>query len=64
MNATQTLLTPAEAGQALRFSTATIYSKIKSGELAAFRVGNRYRVPAEAVDRLLTGTSRAVTDGA
>ena len=41
---TDTLLTAAEVADQLRVSTMTIYRLIRSGELAAVRVGRNYRV--------------------
>lgn len=43
---TDTLLTAAEVAQQLRVSTMTVYRLIRSGELAAVRVGRNYRVRA------------------
>ena len=41
---TDTLLTAAEVAEQLRVSTMTVYRLIRSGELAAVRVGRNYRV--------------------
>jgi excisionase family DNA binding protein len=43
---TDTLLTAAEVAEQLRVSTMTVYRLIRSGELAAVRVGRNYRVRA------------------
>lgn len=52
-------LTPREAADLLRVDRETVYNRIKSGRLEAFRLagGNRIRIPTEAVDGLLTKTN-------
>ncbi|MDP9452051.1 MAG: helix-turn-helix domain-containing protein [Actinomycetota bacterium] len=46
-------LTVAEVAATLRVSTMTVYRLIKSGDLAAVRVGKSYRLAADEVDRYL-----------
>ena len=46
-------LTVAEVAQLLRVSTMTVYRLIKSGELAAVRVGKSYRIREDDVDAFL-----------
>lgn len=46
-------LTAAEVAELLRVSTMTVYRLIKSGEIAAVRVGKSYRVREDDVDRYL-----------
>jgi excisionase family DNA binding protein len=48
-----TLLTAAEVADQLRVSTMTIYRLIRSGELAAVRVGRNYRVRQRDLDAYL-----------
>lgn len=49
-------LTAAEVAALLRVSTMTVYRLIKSGQLAAVRVGKSYRVSEDDVDRFLART--------
>jgi excisionase family DNA binding protein len=49
------VLTVAEVAAMLRVSTMTVYRLIKSGQLAALRVGRSYRILATDVDRYLAG---------
>ncbi len=51
------LLTVAEVASSMRVSTMTVYRLIKSGELAAVRVGHNYRVRRGEVERYLTSRS-------
>ena len=46
-------LTVAEVASIMRVSTMTVYRLIKSGDLAAVRVGKSYRLTEEDVDRYL-----------
>jgi excisionase family DNA binding protein len=50
-----TLLTVAEVADLMRVSTMTVYRLIKSGEMAAVRVGHNYRIRGAEVDRYLAG---------
>jgi excisionase family DNA binding protein len=47
------LLTVAEVAGTMRVSNMTIYRLIKSGQLAAVRVGKNYRIRESDVDRYL-----------
>jgi excisionase family DNA binding protein len=49
------LMTVAEVAAAMRVSTMTVYRLIKSGELAAVRVGHNYRIRGDEVERYLAG---------
>ena len=51
------LLTVAEVAGTMRVSNMTVYRLIKSGELAALRVGKNYRIRESDVDRYLSGRS-------
>lgn len=42
-----------EAAQALNFCAYTIRAMIRCGELPAFKLGQRWRIPAEAVHALI-----------
>jgi excisionase family DNA binding protein len=50
-------LTVAEVAAAMRVSTMTVYRLIKSGELAAVRVGHHYRIRESDLERYLTARS-------
>ena len=48
------LLTVGEVAGLMRVSNMTVYRLIKSGQLAAIRVGKNYRIRRTDVDRYLT----------
>lgn len=48
------LMTVAEVADSLRVSTMTVYRLIKSGELAALRVGKNYRIRADDLEAYLS----------
>ena len=47
------LLTVAEVAATMRVSNMTVYRLIKSGDLAALRVGKNYRIRESDMDRYL-----------
>ena len=49
----QPLLTVSEVAHLMRVSKMTVYRLIKSGELAALRVGKNYRVTRRDISRYL-----------
>ena len=49
------LLTVGEVADVMRVSNMTVYRLIKSGQLAAIRVGKNYRIRRSDIDRYLTG---------
>lgn len=51
------LLTVGEVAGTMRVSNMTIYRLIKSGQLAAVRVGKNYRIRESDVNRYLTERS-------
>jgi excisionase family DNA binding protein len=51
------LLTVAEVGAHMRVSKMTVYRLIKSGELAAVRVGHNYRIREAELERYLAERS-------
>lgn len=51
------LLTVAEVARTMRISNMTVYRLIKSGQLAAVRVGKNYRIRESDVDRYLSERS-------
>lgn len=48
------LLTVGEVATLMRVSNMTVYRMIKSGQLAAIRVGKNYRIRRSDVERYLT----------
>ena len=48
------LLTVAEVSTMLRVSKMTIYRMVHSGEIPHVRVGRSFRIPADAVRRILS----------
>jgi excisionase family DNA binding protein len=52
--ASEPLLTVNEVAQAMRVSNMTVYRLIKSGQLAAIRVGKNYRIRRADLERYLT----------
>ena len=48
------LLTVGEVAQVMRVSNMTVYRLIKSGQMAALRVGKNYRIRRKDVERYLT----------
>ena len=52
-------LTVAEVAELMRVSTMTVYRLIKSGDMAAVRVGKSYRVREDDVDRYLASRYNA-----
>ena len=48
------LLTVAEVAEVLRVSNMTVYRLIKSGELAALRVGKNYRIRESELEAFLS----------
>jgi excisionase family DNA binding protein len=48
------LLTVGEVAGVMRVSNMTVYRLIKSGQLAAIRVGKNYRIRGSDVDRYLS----------
>lgn len=51
------LLTVAEVAATMRVSNMTVYRLIKSGQLAAIRVGKNYRIRESDVNRYLSDRS-------
>jgi excisionase family DNA binding protein len=51
------LLTVGEVAATMRVSNMTVYRLIKSGQLAAIRVGKNYRIRESDVDRYLSERS-------
>ena len=51
------LLTVADVAETMRVSNMTVYRLIKSGALAAVRVGKNYRIRESEVDRYLSERS-------
>ncbi len=58
------LLTVGEVAGMMRVSNMTVYRLIKSGQLAAVRVGKNYRIRESDIDRYLTERSVRVEEQA
>jgi excisionase family DNA binding protein len=56
------LLTVAEVAAILRVSTMTVYRLIRTGQLAAVRVGHGWRIPQDAVERYLASRTVGVEE--
>ena len=57
------LLTVAEVAQVMRVSNMTVYRLIKSGQMAAIRVGKNYRIRRRDVERYLSDRAVLVKGG-
>ncbi len=49
------LLTVKEVANKLKFSTVTIYEKIKNGTIEAVQIGSKWRIKKSEVDRIKRG---------
>jgi excisionase family DNA binding protein len=58
------LLTVGEVAQIMRVSNMTVYRLIKSGQMAAIRVGKNYRIRRKDVERYLRERAVRVEDEA
>jgi excisionase family DNA binding protein len=56
------LLTVGEVAGVMRVSNMTVYRLIKSGQLAAIRVGKNYRIRRSDIDRYLNDRTVWVED--
>ena len=56
------LLTVGEVASLMRVSNMTVYRLIKSGQLAAIRVGKNYRIRRNDIDRYLTERAVQIED--
>jgi excisionase family DNA binding protein len=56
------LLTVGEVAATMRVSNMTVYRLIKSGQLAAIRVGKNYRIRESEIDRYLSDRSVRTED--
>jgi excisionase family DNA binding protein len=57
------LITVSQAAEALSASTQTIRNWIRSGRLRGVRVGNRFLVPDEEIERMLGDFPAATGEG-
>ena len=62
MQTTDRLLTVHEVAGIMRVSNMTVYRLIKSGNLAAIRVGKNYRIRESDVDNYLSDRAVRVTN--
>ena len=58
-----TLWTVREVANRLRLSERTVYKLVRSGELPAVRLGDQYRIPADALRERLSVPSKPDTVG-
>jgi excisionase family DNA binding protein len=56
------LLTVMEVAELMRVSNMTVYRLIKSGNLAAIRVGKNYRIRESDVDNYLSDRAVRITN--
>ena len=56
------LLTVGEVATLMRVSNMTVYRMIKSGQLAAIRVGKNYRIRRSDVERYLSERAVRIED--
>ena len=57
------LLTVGEVAQVMRVSNMTVYRLIKSGQMAAIRVGKNYRIRRRDVEKYLSDRAVLVKGG-
>lgn len=57
------LLTVGEVAQVMRVSNMTVYRLIKSGQMAAIRVGKNYRIRRRDVEKYLSDRAVLVEGG-
>ncbi len=58
-NADRRTWTVREAARALGIGKSAAYEAVKTGDLPALRIGGRYVVPKDALDRLLASVGTA-----
>mgnify|MGYP001401759902 CR=1 FL=1 len=51
------LLTVNEATKLLRIDRKTLYKLIKRGEIPAIRLGSQWRIPKEALEKMISDTN-------
>jgi len=51
-------LSPAEVADTLRVSTATVYRRLRAGEIKHVRIGSQYRIPRQEVEANATFSNR------
>ena len=61
---TITCYTVDEAAGAFKLHKKTIYKHIRSGDIKAVKIGNRYRITETEIDRLLAMNPQRDTRGA
>lgn len=52
------LLTPSEARKLLGLQTATVYMLLETGEIPAFKRGNRWKIPMESIDEWISSQTK------
>jgi len=56
------VLTIEEAAELLKLHDQTIYRKVRSGEIPAARIGRRWRISRDVIERMLRGESMTKDD--
>ena len=56
------VMTPKQVAEYLQLHPMTIYRYIKQGKIPAAKIGRRYRIKKENVDKLLTETNAKITE--
>jgi len=51
------LLTITEATKMLKLNRTTLYTLIKKGEIPAIRLGSQWRIPKEALEKMISDTN-------
>jgi len=55
MEGQKKVLTVVELAKELRVSTNLIYRQVRSGQIYAIKVGDRYLIPMKTLEQLLSG---------
>ena len=55
MEGEKKVLTVVELAKELRVSTNLIYRQVRSGQIYAIKVGDRYLIPMKTLEQLLSG---------
>ena len=63
MESERKVLTVAELAKELRISTSLAYRQVREGKIYSIRCGDRYLIPARALEGLLSGEQRQTAGG-
>ena len=56
------VMTPKQVAEYLQLHPMTIYRYIRQGKIPAAKIGRRYRIKKENVDKLLAETTTKITE--